>query len=104
MGNLLKQLQQLWARLNPRQRMMIGGGTLLTVVALLAMVKTFSTPEYKPLMTGLEPADAQSISAQLTAKKIAYQLTPDGKGINVAADQVDAARMEIAAEGSPHSG
>lgn len=104
MGNLLKQMQQLWARLNPRQRMIVGGGTLFTIIALAAMVKTFSTPEYKPLMVGLEPADAQSISAQLAAKKIAYQMTPDGKGINVPADQLDAARMEIAAEGSPHSG
>ncbi len=105
MGNhLLKQLQQLWARLNPRQRLYIGGGTLLTMVALAAMVRTFGTPEYKPLMTGLEPADAQSISATLAAKKIPYELTTDGKGINVAADQLDAARMEVAAEGSPHSG
>ena len=84
--------------------MVVGGGTLLTVVALVAMVKVFGTPEYKPLMTGLEPADAQSISAQLAAKKISYQMTTDGKGIDVPADQLDAARMEIAAEGSPHSG
>ncbi len=105
MGNqLLNQLQQLWSRLTRKQRLYIGAGTLLTLVALGLMVKTFSAPEYKPLMTGLEPADAQSISATLAAKKIAYELTPDGKGINVAADQLDAARMEIAAEGSPHSG
>lgn len=101
---MLKQLQQLWDRLTQRQRMVIGGGTLLTVIALALTVKFFATPEYKPLMTGLETADAQSISGTLAAKKIAFQLTPDGKGINVAADQLDAARMEIAAEGSPHSG
>ena len=102
--NVLKQMQQLWDRLTNRQRMVIGGGTLLTLIAMAAMVKFFAAPEYKPLMTGLEPADAQSISGTLAAKKIAFQLTPDGKGINVAADQLDAARMEVATEGSPHSG
>ena len=101
---MLKQLQQLWARLTQRQRLVVGGGTLLTVITLLAIVKYFGSPEYKPLMTGLEAADAQSISAQLAAKKIPYQMTTDGKGISVPADQLDAARMEIAAEGSPHSG
>lgn len=105
MGNeFFKQMQQLWGRLTARQRMVAGGGTLLTVVALALMVKTFGSPEYKPLMTGLEPADAQAIGAELAAKKIDYQLTTDGKGINVAADQLDAARMEVAAEGPPHSG
>ena len=102
--NILQQMQQLWARLKPRQRLVVGGGTLLTLVALAALVKVFGAPEYKPLMTGLEPEDAQAISAQLAAKKIAFQLTPDGKGLNVAADQLDAARMEIASEGAPHSG
>lgn len=102
--NLLKQLQQLWARLKPRQRMLVGGGTLLTLVALAAMVKVFGAPEYKPLMVDLEAQDAQAISAQLAAKKIPFQLTPDGRGINVAADQLDAARMEVASEGSPHTG
>ena len=101
---MLEQLKQLWARLTPRQRLFAGGGTVLLLAALGGMIEVFGTPEYKPLMTGLEPADAQAISAQLAAKKIAFQLTPDGKGINVAADRLDAARMEIAAEGSPHSG
>ena len=87
----LTQMQQLWGRLTSRQRTVVVGGTLLTLVALAAMIRTFGSPEYKPLMTGLEPADAQSIGAALAAKKIDYQLTTDGKGINVAADQLDSA-------------
>lgn len=102
--NFLQQIQQLWTRLNSRQRLVLGGGTLATVLALAALVKFFGAPDYKPLMTGLEPEDAQAISAQLAAKKIPVQLTPDGKGINVAADQLDAARMEVASGASPHSG
>lgn len=102
--NFLGQLLQLFHRLTPRQRLVAGGGAFLTVLALGFMVKTFGSPEYKPLMTGLEPADAQAIAAELAAKKIQYQLAADGKGINVAANQLDAARMDVASEGPVHSG
>ncbi len=100
----LDQLKQLWLRLTPKQRMIVGGGTLATVVLLTALTHALATPDMKPLMVGLEPADAQTIAAGLTAKKIAYQLTPDGKGINVPADQLDSARLAVASEGAPHSG
>ncbi len=100
----MEQMKAMWARLTQRQRMSVGGGMLATVVALLALTHAMATPEMKPLMVGLEPADAQAIGAELAAKKIAYQVTPDGKGINVAADQLDRARLEVASEGAPHSG
>lgn len=102
--NFLGQLLQLVNRLTPRQRLVAGGGALLTILALGFMVKTFSSPEYKPLMTGLEPADAQAIAAELAARKIDYQLAADGKSVSVAANQLDAARMEVASEGPVHSG
>lgn len=101
---LLKQSQQLWLRWTARQRLFVGGGTLLTVIALAGMIKFFGAPEYRPLMVGMQPDDLQSVSAQLTAKKIPFQLSADGKGIDVAADQLDTARLAIASEGSPHSG
>ena len=102
--NFLEQIKGIWSRLSLRQRVIIGGGTLATLVLLGAMTRMLGTPEYKPLMVGLELADAQAISAQLAAKKINYQLTADGKGINVAADQLDTARLAVASEGTPHSG
>jgi flagellar M-ring protein FliF len=56
------------------------------------------------VMSGLEAADAQAIAAELAAKKIPYLVSPDGTSINVPADQVDAARLEIASHDSPKSG
>ncbi len=103
-GNLLNRLQQVWARWTARQRLVLSGGAVLTLVAIIGLLKAFSTPEYKPLMVGMQPEDVQAVSGQLAAKKIAFQLSTDGKGINVAADQLDAARLEVASEGSPHSG
>jgi len=55
-------------------------------------------------MSGLEAADAQAITAQLAAKKIPYVVGPDGTSISVPADQVDAARLEVASHDMTHSG
>lgn len=103
-NTLLLQTQQLFGRLTPRQRLVAGGGVLLTLVALVGILRTFGSPEYKPLMTGLEPADAQAVGAELAAKRIEYQLSTDGKAISVPSDQLDAARIEIASQGPVHSG
>lgn len=100
----LDQVKQLWARMSSRQRLIIGGGTLATVLALGLLVKSMASPDFKPLMTGLEPEDAQAIQQQLAAKKIEYKASADGKGIDVPADQLDAARMEVASQGTTHSG
>ena len=83
---------------------MLSGGGVLTLVMTLALMRGLAAPEYKPLMVGMQPEDVQAVSSQLAAKKIVFQLSTDGKGINVAADQLDAARLEVASEGSPHSG
>src|ERR1700761_8664700 len=103
-NKVAEQLKQAWLRMNPRQRMIVAGGTLATVVGLVALAITMSSTDYKPLMTGLEQEDAQALEQQLAAKKIEFKMTPDGKGIDVAAGQLDQARMEVASQGTPHSG
>src|SRR5215469_3849288 len=100
----VEQLKQAWQRMNPRQRMIVVGGTLAVVVGLIALTVMMSSTDYKPLMTGLEPEDAQTISQQLAAKKIDFKMSPDGRGIDVASDQLDQARMEVASQGATHSG
>jgi flagellar M-ring protein FliF len=101
---LFDQLKQVTTGLSKKQRIMLIGGALLTLLMLLVFVKFIAKPEYKPLFTDLESQDTQRLSAQLTAKKIPYEISTDGKIISVPADQVDAARIEVASEGMPHSG
>lgn len=104
LNKTLEQLKQLWDRMDRRQRMIVGGGTLATLVGVGLLAMMMSSPDYKPLMTGMEPEDAQAISQQLAAKKIDYKMSPDGKGIDVASSQLDEARMEVASQGTTHSG
>lgn len=101
---LFDQLKKVTAALNKKQRMMLIGGAVLTVATLLVFVKVIAKPDYKPLFTDLEQQDAQRLGTQLAAKNIPYQISTDGKILSVPSDQVDAARIEVAAEGMPHSG
>lgn len=104
MNRVLLQAKQFWATRTNGQRLMLGGSLVATLALLAVFTHFIATPDYKPLMSGLESADAQAITTALTAKKIPYRLGADGKSIEVPADQVDAARMEVASGQSTHSG
>lgn len=103
-GRAMDHVKQFWVGLRPQQRIYLGVGLAATLAVAVFFVKLIATPTYKPLMTGMEPADAQAIATQLAAKKIPYLVSPDGTSISVPADQVDAARLEVASHDSPHSG
>jgi flagellar M-ring protein FliF len=98
------RLQSFWTSRSSQQRIYLGLGVAATIAVAALLMKMIATPEYKPLMSGLEPADAQAITAELAAKKIPYLVSPDGASITVPADQVDAARLEVASQPAPHSG
>ena len=73
-------------------------GTIWVFVALLAKA------DYKTLYSGLSSGDAQSMSQRLSAKNIPFQLSSDGTSILVPAGQLDKARLDMAAEGTPQTG
>jgi flagellar M-ring protein FliF len=99
-----EQARQFWASRNPGQKGLLLAGTAATVVLLTLFVRLIGAPDYKPLYTGLEAADAQTLAAQLDAQGIAHETSADGKTISVPADKLDAARLQTASQGAPHSG
>jgi len=104
LSQAMERAKVFWTGLRPQQQGYFGLGLAITLAAFVFFAKMISTPDMKPLMNGLEPADAQAISAELTAKKIPCVIGPDGTSISVPADQVDAARLEVASHDAPHSG
>jgi flagellar M-ring protein FliF len=104
MTNIADQAKKFWSSRTSTQKAFLLGGAGATVVLLTLFARLLSTPDYKPLFKDLEPADAQALVAQLTAQNIPHQLSPDGKTVSVPADKLDAARMQTAAQGQPHSG
>jgi flagellar M-ring protein FliF len=104
LNKAMQQIGQLWQELNAKQRFLLLGGASVTVVVLLFLVHQAATPDYKVLFSGLNPGDAQSMAAQLAAKNIPHEVDPAGTAISVPADRIDAARLEVASQGMPHSG
>ena len=105
MQKILTQWKAFWAGSSRQQQVLLAAGVVLTLALVGVLAHTIATPAMKPLMTGLDPADAQTLAAALTAKGIPNAVSPDGKQVSVPADRLDAARMEAAASASaPHSG
>jgi flagellar M-ring protein FliF len=102
--NVTDQAKNFWATRNGSQKAFLLSGAVATAVLVTLFVRLIGAPDYKPLFTDLQPADSQSLSSQLDAQGIPHQLSADGKTISVPADKLDAARMQTAAQGEPHSG
>jgi flagellar M-ring protein FliF len=98
------QLKQFWASRTGSQKAMLAGGAAASALLLVVFVRLIGTPDYKPLFTGLEASDAQTLTAKLDELGIPHQSTPDGKTVSVPADKLDTARMQTAADGAPHTG
>jgi len=71
---------------------------------VMAMVWYAGRRDWKPLFTGLDGKDVQQVSQELAAAGIPYQMTQDGGAIEVPAEVLDKARMEIATKGMPQTG
>jgi flagellar M-ring protein FliF len=104
MKNSADQAKNFWATRTGRQKTFLLLGAGVTALLLTFFARLLSTPDYKPLFKDLEPSDAQALAAQLDAQNIPHQISPDGKTVSVPADKLDAARMQTASQGQPHSG
>src|SRR5271170_2945185 len=100
----MERVKLFWAGRSRQQRVYLGVGLAVTLGVAAFFTKVLSTPDYKLLMSGLEASDAQAISAELTGKKIPFRVSPDGASIMVPADQLDAARLEVASHDATQSG
>lgn len=86
-----------------RQRWLLLGGVL--VLAVASAVTWFAgRTDWRVLFAGLEGKDVQTVSQELAAAGIPYSMTPDGTGVQVPAEMLDKARMEVAAKGMPQTG
>ena len=61
-------------------------------------------PDWRVLFSGLDGKDLQQVSQELAAAGIPFETTADGAGVQVPADQMDKARMEVATKGMPQTG
>jgi flagellar M-ring protein FliF len=87
----------------PRRNGLIAG--VVGILAVVLVVAWYAgRPDWRILFSGLEGKDVQQVSQELAAAGIPFETTPDGTGIQVPAESLDKARMEVAAKGMPQSG
>ncbi len=82
---------------------LIASGVFLAAMCV-GMVWFVGRPERRVLFNGLEAKDVQQVSQELAAAGIPYEPTADGAGVQVPAEMLDKARMEVAAKGMPQTG
>ena len=86
-----------------RRNWLMGGGAMVLAV-IAAMVWWAGRPDYRVLYSGLDGKDTQQVAQELGAAGIPFEMTADGTGVQVPAESLDKARMEVAAKGMPQSG
>src|SRR5580698_5390941 len=95
--------QRLMAMPAAKRTWLIAAGVFLAAVCA-AMVWFAGRPDWRVLFNGLDAKDVQQVSQELAAAGIPYETTADGAGVQVPADMLDKARMEVAAKGMPQTG
>jgi flagellar M-ring protein FliF len=100
----LKQILEMWSRLQGRQRLTIIVFAALGFIMIGSVVYFMNRVEYEALYRDLNPEDAQAIAAKLKEDK--KDFTVEGNTILVAAPrtEIDKLRLEIAGSGLARSG
>jgi flagellar M-ring protein FliF len=79
--------------------------SVLFLAAMCAgMIWFAERPDWRVLFSGLDGKDSQQVAQELAAAGIPFETTADGTGVQVPADMLDKARMEVAAKGMPQTG
>jgi len=103
-GSLAGDVRGRFMAMPPGRRRWMGASVLMILAMCAAMMWYAGRTDWRVLFSGLDAKDTQQIAQELAAAGIPYQMTEDGSGIEVGADQMDKARIEVATKGMPQSG
>ena len=104
MEKFLEQILSFARGLTLRQRTILFASTLLVGAIVWGFATLFARAEYKPLYTGMSPADAHALSQRLLNENIEAELSSDGTIVLVRSDEIDKARLVSTASGPISSG
>jgi flagellar M-ring protein FliF len=91
-------------KLNPKQKIMLGAGILLTLALLAVLMFILNEPNYSTLYSGLSQEDASKVVEHLSGQKVLYKLDDNGQTIKVPREKVYELRLALAGKGIPSSG
>lgn len=110
-GGLVEQAVAMTAAMRQRLAAMSSGkrtwliaSAAFLAAACIGMMWFAQRPDWRVLFSGLDGKDTQQVSQELAAAGIPYLPTADGTSMEVPADMLDKARMDVAAKGMPQTG
>ncbi len=98
------KIQAWWRATNPTQRLRLGAGAAVALVAVVVLANLAFSPNWQPLYTNLSAAQAGQITNQLAQMKVPYQLAQGGRTVLVPSAEVDQTRVALADQNIPSSG
>jgi flagellar M-ring protein FliF len=100
----MDQLKQLLARLSWGQRIWLAVAAVGVIGGLYWLNQWSQERDYKPLLTGLAPEDAGTVTAKLKELGVEYRLGDGGTTILVPTAKVAEMRLQLASAGLPKTG
>src|SRR5580704_4771439 len=96
-GALVAEAAARYRALEPSRRSRL----LMTAVVLMAcfggLLWYVSRTDWRTLYAGLDPDDARQMAQELTTAGIPFDVSPDGAGLRVSAQDLDKARLATTA-------
>lgn len=103
-GALATEAARRYRALDPARRTRLTAVALLLLACFAGLLWFATRTDWRTLYAGLEPDDARQMAQELTAAGIPYDVSPDGTGLRVPAQNLDKARLVTTAKGGPKSG
>ncbi len=97
----LKNLRQRFNTLSASGKSVALGFGALALATLFTISLWIQTPDYQLLYANLAPEDASAVVEQLKTQNIPYELSNQGKNIQVSSDRVHEIRLSLAGQGLP---
>src|SRR5262249_30366630 len=100
----MNQLRQLFEKLSWKQRIWIAVAVVAVVGGLVELNHWNQERDFKPLLTGLAPEDAGTVTAKLKELNVEYRLGDGGSTILVPSATLAETRLQLASAGLPKTG
>ncbi len=100
----MKPIQDLWQKLDLRQKISMGAALVAVLAGLYYFVQWNHERNFQMLFSNLAAEDAGLITTRLRERGIEFRLNSTGNGILVPTESVAELRLELAGEGIPKSG
>ncbi|WP_409292270.1 flagellar basal-body MS-ring/collar protein FliF [Peribacillus sp. SCS-37] len=103
-GNFKNKITGFWSRRSSRQRTLLITSVILGLLLITAAAIFSTKKNMVPLYSNLAPSETGTIKENLDGRGIPSEIADEGKTILVPDENVDALKVELAAEGIPESG